>query len=98
MLYPCDQERIERLRKDAIQPEFSFRKFHLAFFRQYAKNTALGDKLLRYADAYAYALHTAPISISPDEMIVGKTEGAFTPAEEQEYEETSDLSQIFSEP
>ena len=96
MLYPCDQERIERLRKDAIQPEISFQKYHLAFFRQYAKNTALGDKLLRYADAYAYALHTAPISISPDEMIVGKTEGAFTPAEEQEYEELRPIWEDFT--
>ena len=70
--------RIERLRKEALDPVVGFHLWNLRFNRCFLSlDTALPLEE-RYAQAYAAALAQAEVSISPDELIVGKADTPHT--------------------
>ena len=76
--------RIELLRKDAIDPVVGFHLWNLRFNRHFLALDPALPLEDRYAEAYAVALQQAEVSISPEELIVGKAD---TPLTEQETAE-----------
>ncbi len=81
--------RIERLRKEALDPVVGFHLWNLRFNRRFLSlDTALPLEE-RYAQAYASALAQAEVSISPDELIVGKADTPLTEEQLAEFLETT---------
>lgn len=78
-------DRINRLRSRALEPVISYDRIYLDFFRRYAENAELGDDILRYADAFRFALGNAQPVIDDDELIVGKCSAWLTEAEHAEW-------------
>lgn len=78
-------DRIEKLRRRAVDPVISFSRMYLDFFRRYAQNENLGDMQLRYADAFAYSMSKVNPIIDDDELIVGKSSDVLTESEHEEW-------------
>ncbi len=71
-MYSYDRQRIEALRRPAVEPVICYDGFHLAFFERWAENGALPNGEARYADAYACAFSGLEPVIDEGELIVGK--------------------------
>ncbi len=65
-------KRIETLRAMALYPTVSCERMYLRFYRHLAEAQAGDALLLRYANAFAYALEGLPPCVDPGELIVGK--------------------------
>ena len=82
-----DQERIEKLRLEALQPHIDYTPFYYYFFKAYVKHHGQTSGNHRYAMAFADAYAAWGVSIDPGELIVGKpTREPLTAEEQAEWE------------
>ena len=82
-----DKERIEALRRSAVEPVICYDGFYLAFFERWAENTDLGTAEERYADAYARAFELFDPLIDEGELIVGKATKPLSAEDAARWEE-----------
>ena len=71
-----DRRRIEKLRKEALEPAICYDGFYLKFFERWQLNADKGNTEARYADAFAHALASVEPVIGEGELIVGKAPAA----------------------
>ncbi|MBQ2957037.1 MAG: hypothetical protein IJE08_11310, partial [Clostridia bacterium] len=77
--------RIESLRNAAVAPFIFYDEFYLNFYRRYSRNSGLGLRERRYADAYAHAMSMVTPVIDDGELIVGKCSVQLTADENAEW-------------
>ena len=78
-------ERIESLRKWALNYKINLHDFFYKFYRQYDKDSDL-TQWQRYSKAFYTALSTMTPCISDGELIVGKCDATLSEAEEAEWQ------------
>ena len=86
-MFPYDRQRIEKLRKKAMEPTICYDAFYLAFFERWAQNESLEFLETRYADAYCCAFASLRPQIDEDELIVGKSSRLLSGEEARRWQE-----------
>lgn len=78
-------ERIEKLRKRALEFDYCKDEFYYLFYREYAKN-ADANEHQRYSEALYAALSELTPYIGEEELIVGEYHCALSESEKEEYQ------------
>ena len=80
-----NMERIEKLRKRALEFDYCKDEFYYLFYREYAKN-ADANEHQRYSEALYAALSELTPYIGEEELIVGEYHCALSESEKEEYQ------------
>lgn len=77
-------DRIESLRKTALERTVSYKEFFFRFYKRYTES-GISDRYERYADAYSFAFSTLTPFITDGELIVGEIGCGLNDDEEREW-------------